>query len=70
MIQPAWTNNHGRQYRYYTCSKRIKAGYKKCKLPTLPADEIEALVDDESRISGEILTGIWPAAQIETRRLC
>ena len=49
MIQPAWTNNHGRQYRYYTCSKRIKAGYKKCKLPTLPAGEIETLVVDQLR---------------------
>ena len=49
MIQPAWTNNHGRQYRYYTCSKRIKAGYNKCKLPTLPAGEIETMVVDQLR---------------------
>ena len=49
MIQPAWTNNHGRQYRYYTCSKRIKAGYGKCKLPTLPAGEIETMVVDQLR---------------------
>ena len=50
MIQPPWTNNHGRQYPYYTCSKRIKAGYNKCKLPTLPAGEIEALVVDQLRM--------------------
>ena len=49
MIQPAWTNNHGREYRYYTCSKRIKTGYRKCKLPTLPAGEIESLVVDQLR---------------------
>lgn len=49
MIQPAWTKNHGREYRYYTCSKRIKTGYRKCKLPTLPAGEIEALVVDQLR---------------------
>jgi|688.fasta_scaffold00033_100 hypothetical protein len=35
---PAWTNNHGREYRYYTCSKKVKTGYKKCSLPSLPAE--------------------------------
>lgn len=49
LIQPAWTNNHGREYRYYTCAKRIKAGYRQCKLPTLPAGEIEAVVVDQLR---------------------
>jgi hypothetical protein len=49
MIQPAWTNNHGRQYHYYTCSKRIKTSYGKCRLPSLPAGEIEALVVDQLR---------------------
>jgi hypothetical protein len=49
LIQPAWTNNHGREYRYYTCAKRIKTGYRKCKLPTLPAGEIEAVVVDQLR---------------------
>ena len=49
LIQPAWTKNHGREYRYYTCSKRIKTGYHKCKLPTLPAGEIETMVVDQLR---------------------
>ena len=49
LIQPVWTKNHGREYRYYTCCKRIKSGYRKCKLPTLPAGEIEAMVVDQLR---------------------
>ncbi len=48
-IMPAWTRNHGREYRYYTCSKRIKTGYGKCPLPSLPAGEIEKLVVDQLR---------------------
>ena len=35
-------DNHGREYRYYTCSKKVKSGYKKCSLPSLPAGNIEA----------------------------
>ena len=27
LIQPVWTQNHGREYRYYTCAKRVKTGY-------------------------------------------
>jgi hypothetical protein len=23
LVMPAWTNNHGREYRYYTCSARF-----------------------------------------------
>jgi len=49
LVQPAWTRNHGREYRYYTCSKRIKTGYGKCPLPTLPAGEIETMVVDQLR---------------------
>ncbi len=49
LVQPAWTKNHGREYRYYTCSKRVKTGYGKCSLPTLPAGEIETLVVDQLR---------------------
>ncbi len=49
LIQPVWTQNHGREYRYYTCSKRIKTGYGKCKLPSLPAGEIESMVVDQLR---------------------
>lgn len=48
-LQPVWTKNHGREYRYYTCSKRIKTGYAKCKLPSLPAGEIESMVVDQLR---------------------
>lgn len=49
LIMPAWTKNHGREYRYYTCSKRIKTGYAKCKLTSLPAGEIESMVVDQLR---------------------
>ena len=49
LIQPAWTTNHGREYRYYACSKRVKTGYGKCGLPTLPAGEIETVVVDQLR---------------------
>lgn len=49
LVQPAWANNHGREYHYYTCAKRIKTGYDKCKLPSLPAAEIEAVVVDQLR---------------------
>jgi len=49
LVQPAWTRNHGREYRYYTCSKRIKMGYGKCPLPSLPAGEIERMVVDQLR---------------------
>jgi len=48
-VQPVWTKNHGREYRYYTCSKRIKTGYAKCTLPSLPAGEIETMVVDQLR---------------------
>jgi site-specific DNA recombinase len=49
LIQPAWTTNHGREYRYYACSKRVKTGYGNCELPTLPAGEIETVVVDQLR---------------------
>jgi site-specific DNA recombinase len=49
LVMPAWTNNHGRQYRYYTCSKKVKTGYKKCSLPSLPAGELEKIVVDQLR---------------------
>ena len=52
LIQPAWTTNHGREYRYYACSKRIKTGYGNCKLPSLPAGEIETVVVDQLRAWG------------------
>ncbi|MFN9435033.1 MAG: recombinase family protein [Planctomycetota bacterium] len=49
LVMPAWTNNHGREYRYYTCSKKVKTGYKKCSLPSLPAGELEKIVVDQLR---------------------
>ena len=49
LVQPAWTKNHGREYRYYTCAKRVKAGYHQCKLPSLPAGEIEQIVVNQLR---------------------
>lgn len=42
--------NHGREYHYYTCARRIKTGYDNCALPALSAGEIEALVVDQVRI--------------------
>lgn len=49
LVLPAWTNNHGREYRYYTCSKKVKSGYKKCSLPSLPAGELEKIVVEQLR---------------------
>ncbi len=49
LIQPSWTKNHGREYRYYTCSKRVKTGYENCPLPSLSAGEIEKAVVAEVR---------------------
>ena len=49
LVQPVWTKNHGREYHYYVCSRRIKTGYAKCGLPTLPAGEIESMVVDQLR---------------------
>ena len=48
-INPTFTSNHGRQYRYYTCSKKAVQGYRKCPLPTLNAGEIERLVVEQLR---------------------
>ncbi len=48
-VMPSWCRNHGREYRYYTCSKKVRTGYGKCPLPTLPAGEIEKLVVDHLR---------------------
>jgi site-specific DNA recombinase len=49
LIMPAWTNNHGREYRYYTCSKKVKSGYGKCGLPSIPAGELEKIVVEQLR---------------------
>ena len=49
LIQPVWAKNHGREYHYYTCARRIKTGYDNCPLPALPAGEIEARIVDQVR---------------------
>jgi len=49
LVQPSWAKNHGREYRYYTCAKKIRTGYGKCPLPSLPAGEIETAVVDQLR---------------------
>jgi len=48
-VMPAWTKNHGREYRYYTCAKKVRMGYDECPLPSLPAGEIETAVVDQLR---------------------
>ena len=48
-VQPTWTNRHGREYRYYACTKKVKEGYGQCPLPNLPAGEIETAVVDQLR---------------------
>ena len=49
LVMLAWTNNHGREYRYYTCSKKVKSGYQKYALPSLPAGELEKIVVEQLR---------------------
>jgi len=48
-VMPSWTKNHGREYRYYTCAKKVKTGYGECPLPSLPAGQIETTVVDQLR---------------------
>jgi site-specific DNA recombinase len=44
-----FTQKKGRAYRYYTCTKAIKAGYDQCVAPSLPAGEIERVVVEQLR---------------------
>jgi site-specific DNA recombinase len=44
-----FTQKKGRAYRYYICTKAIKAGYDQCVAPSLPAGEIERVVIDQLR---------------------
>ncbi|NOZ77574.1 MAG: recombinase family protein [Acidobacteria bacterium] len=48
-VMPSWTNRHGREYRYYTCAKKVRTGYGECPLPSLPAGQIETTVVDQLR---------------------
>ena len=49
LVMPTWTSRHGREYRYYVCTKKAKTGYAKCPLPTVPAGEIETAVVHQLR---------------------
>jgi len=44
-----FTGRGSKRYRYYTCVKAIKSGYKTCPTKSLPAAEIEAAVVDHIR---------------------
>ena len=44
-----FTGRGSKRYRYYTCVKAIKSGYKTCPTKSLPAGEIEAAVVDQIR---------------------
>lgn len=49
-----FTGRGSKRYRYYTCNKAIKKGYKTCPTRSLPAAEIEAAVVDQIRcIAGD-----------------
>lgn len=48
-VQPTWTTQHGREYHYYACTKKIRQGYGLCPLPSLPAGQIETAVVDQLR---------------------
>ena len=48
------TGRGSKRYRYYTCTKAIKKGWKTCPTKSLPAAEIEAAVVDQIRcIAGD-----------------
>ncbi len=49
LVQPAWVKRYEREYRYYTCAKKVRTGYGECPLPALPAGEIEKTVVDQLR---------------------
>jgi len=44
-----FTGRGSKRYRYYTCGKAIKCGWKNCPTKSLPAAEIEAAVVDQIR---------------------
>ena len=44
-----FTGRGSKRYRYYTCVKAIKSGWKTCPTKSLPAAEIEAEVVDQIR---------------------
>jgi site-specific DNA recombinase len=44
-----FTGRGSKRYRYYTCGKAMKCGWKTCPTKSLPAAEIEAAVVDQIR---------------------
>ncbi|MCP4005526.1 MAG: recombinase family protein, partial [bacterium] len=60
---PHPTKNHGRVYRYYSCTGAQKQGYATCPSKSVNADKVEAFVVDQIR-----RIGADPALQDETFR--
>lgn len=48
-MTPSCSTRRNKQYRYYTCSKAQKRGWKNCPSPSIPAAEIERVVIDQIR---------------------
>jgi site-specific DNA recombinase len=49
-VMPNWTRRDGREYRYYTCTRKVKTGYGQCPLPVLPGGQIETAVVAQLRM--------------------
>jgi len=50
LVQPSHVaKGNGTEFRYYTCAKKVRLGYGRCPLPSLPAGEIETAVIDQLR---------------------
>lgn len=52
MVASHTTRPGGKRYRYYTCSKAQKRGWKSCPSPSVPAGEIERFVVEQIRAIG------------------
>ncbi|MCO6455500.1 MAG: recombinase family protein [Pirellulaceae bacterium] len=71
-----FTGRGSKRYRYYTCVKAIKSGWKTCPTKSLPAAEIEAAVVEQIRciahdadLRGEVLRQARSAADDELAEL-
>jgi site-specific DNA recombinase len=71
-----FTGRGSKRYRYYTCVKAIKQGYKTCPTRSLPAAEIEAEVVDQIRclahdegLRAEVLKQACSAAEADLAEL-
>lgn len=49
LIQPTWAKKASREIHYYACRKKIVTGYTNCRLPCLPAGQIETAIIDQLR---------------------